>query len=88
MEQGVQGLSSALFSGFFALASLVAGAILAAHVVRSVRRGFVVKRGQEKLSRDGEAGGFWLDVFTNAVLSAVLLLGAAWILSRLLREFG
>lgn len=73
-------------SGFFALASLIAGAILAAHVVRTVKRGFVMKRGgQEKVSRDEDSGTFWWDVFTNAVLAAVLLLGAAWILSRLFR---
>ena len=79
---------SALVTGLFALASLIAGAILAAHVVRTLKRGFVVKRGQEKVSREEDAGSFWMDVFINAVLAAVLLLGAAWVLSRLFRVFG
>lgn len=79
---------SALVSGLFALASLIAGAILAAHVARSVKRGYVLKRGQEKVSRESDASVFWMDVFTNAVLAAVLLLGAAWVLSRLFRVFG
>ncbi|GEM_PF-4265100 len=80
---------SAILSGLFALASLIAGAVLATHVLRSLKRGFVLKRGgQEKVGREDDAGAFWWDVFTNAVLSAVLLLGAAWILSRLFREFG
>jgi hypothetical protein len=80
---------TAMLSGLFALASLVAGAVLATHVVRSLRQGHVSKQGgRVRIERASKPGAYWWDVASNGLLAAVLLLGAAWILSRLFRVFG